>query len=122
MKEKLLTIFNHYEPKTQRNKLCEEFRELQDELHEIYDNDKLSDNLVSEIADNFVLMLQFAYDNEITLEEIEKEMKYKINRQLERLKNNEYIKTFNSSREASKLLNISETSISNCVNGYSKTA
>lgn len=122
MKEKLLTIFNHYEPKTQRNKLCEEFRELQDELHEIYDNDKLSDNLVSEIADNFILMLQFAYDNEITLEEIEKEMKYKINRQLERLKNNEYIKTFNSSREASKLLNISETSISNCVNGYSKTA
>lgn len=85
MKEKLLTIFNHYEPKTQRNKLCEEFRELQDELHEIYDNDKLSDNLVSEIADNFVLMLQFAYDNEITLEEME----YKINRQLERLKNNE---------------------------------
>ena len=37
-------------------------------------------------------------------------------------KNNEYIKTFNSSREASRLLNISETSISNCVNGYSKTA
>jgi len=37
-------------------------------------------------------------------------------------KNNEYIKTFNSSREASNLLNISETSISNCVNGYSKTA
>lgn len=37
-------------------------------------------------------------------------------------KNNEYIKTFNSSREASKLLSISETSISNCINGYSKTA
>lgn len=37
-------------------------------------------------------------------------------------KDNEYIKTFNSSREASNLLNISETSISNCVNGYSKTA
>lgn len=46
MKEKLLKIFNHYEPKGQRNKLCEEFRKLQDELHEIYDNDKLSDNLV----------------------------------------------------------------------------
>ena len=102
MKEKLLTIFNHYDPKTQRNKLCEEFRELQDELHEIYDNDKLSDNLVSEIADNFVLMLQFAYDNDISLKEIKEEMEYKINRQLERLKNNEYIKTFNSSREASK--------------------
>lgn len=37
-------------------------------------------------------------------------------------KDNEYIKTFNSSREASNLLNISETSISNCVNGYSKIA
>lgn len=87
MKEELLTIFNNYDPKTQRNKLCEEFRELQDELHEIYDNDMLSDNLVSEIADNFVLMLQFAYDNEITLKEIKEEMEQKIERQLERIKN-----------------------------------
>ena len=87
MKEELLKIFNHYEPKTQRNKLCEEFRELQDELHEIYDNDKLSDNLVSEIADNFVLMPQFPYDNEITLEEIKKEIEQKIERQLKRIEN-----------------------------------
>ena len=87
MKEKLLTIFNHYEHKKQRNKLCEESRELQDELHEIYDNDMLTDNLVSEIADNFVLMLQFAYDNEITLEEIKREMEKKIERQLRRIKN-----------------------------------
>ena len=87
MKEELLTIFNHYGPKTQRNKLCEEFRELQDELHEVYDNDMLTDNLVSEIADNFVLMLQFAYDNEITLEEIKEEMKQKIERQLKRIEN-----------------------------------
>ena len=85
MKEKLLTIFNNYDPKAQRNKLCEEFRELQDELHEIYDNDKLSDNLVSEIADNFVLMLQFAYDNEISLKERKEEMEYKVNRQLVRI-------------------------------------
>ena len=89
MKEKLLTIFNHYKPKTQRNKLCEEFRELQDELHEVYDNDMLTDNLVSEIADNFVLMLQFAYDNEITLEEIKREMEQKIERQLKRIENEE---------------------------------
>ena len=89
MKEKLLTIFNHYEPQMQRNKLCEEFRELQDELHEVYDNDMLSDNLVSEIADNFVLMLQFAYDNEITLEEIKREMEQKIERQLRRIENEE---------------------------------
>lgn len=87
MKENLLKIFNHYNPKTQRNKLCEEFRELQDELHEIYDNEMLSDNLVSEIADNFVLMLQFAYDNEISLEEIKEEMKLKIERQLGRIEN-----------------------------------
>ena len=89
MKEELLTIFNRYEPKAQRNKLCEEFRELQDELHEIYDNDMLTDNLVSEIADNFVLMLQFAYDNEITLEEIKREMEQKIERQLRRIENEE---------------------------------
>ena len=85
MKEKLLTIFNNYDPKAQRNKLCEEFRELQDELYEIYVNNKFSDNLVSEIADNFVLMLQFAYDNNISLKEIKEEMEYKINRQLERI-------------------------------------
>ena len=47
----------------------------------------LTDNLVSEIADNFVLMLQFAYDNEITLEEIKEEMKQKIERQLKRIEN-----------------------------------
>ena len=87
MKEKLLIIFNNYDTKTQRNKLCEEFRELQDELHEVYDNDMLTDNLVSEIADNFVLMLQFAYDNEITLEEIKREMEQKIERQLKRIEN-----------------------------------
>ena len=87
MKEELLTIFNHYEPKMKRNKLCEEFRELQDELHEVYDNDMLTDNLVSEIADNFVLILQFAYDNEITLEEIKREMEQKIERQLKRIEN-----------------------------------
>lgn len=87
MKENLLKIFNHYNPKTQRNKLCEEFRELQDELHEIYDNKMLSDNLVSEIADNFVLMLQFAYDNKISLEEIKEEMELKIERQLVRIEN-----------------------------------
>lgn len=85
MKEKLLTIFNNYDPKTQRNKLCEEFRELQDELYEIYVNNKFSDNLASEIADNFVLMLQFAYDYGISLKEIKEEMEYKVNRQLERI-------------------------------------
>lgn len=36
--------------------------------------------------------------------------------------NNNFIKEFISSREASKLLNISEKSISNCINGYSKSA
>ena len=69
--------------------MCEEFRELQDELHDVYDNDMLTDNLVSEIADNFVLMLQFAYDNEITLEEIKREMEQKIERQLKRIENEE---------------------------------
>ena len=87
MKEKLLQIINHFGREAQRDKLCEEFRELQDELHEVYDNDMLTDNLVSEIADNFVLMLQFAYDNEITLEEIKREMKQKIERQLKRIEN-----------------------------------
>lgn len=87
MKEDLLTIFNNYNPKAQRNKLCEEFRELQDELYEIYVNNKFSDNLASEIADNFVLMLQFAYDYGISLKEIKEEMEYKIKRQLERIKN-----------------------------------
>lgn len=36
--------------------------------------------------------------------------------------NNNFIKEFISSREASKLLNISETSISNCIRGDSKSA
>ena len=34
-------------------------------------------------------MLQFAYDNEITLEEIKREMEQKIERQLKRIENEE---------------------------------
>ena len=36
--------------------------------------------------------------------------------------NGNFIKEYNSSREAGKLLNISEKTISSCVNGHSKTA
>lgn len=36
--------------------------------------------------------------------------------------NGNFIKEHNSSREAGKLLNISEKTISSCVNGHSKTA
>ena len=63
------------------------------------------------------------------VEEYEKELKTwkkKYPNRAEKIKqydiNGNFIKEHNSSREAGKLLNISEKTISSCVNGHSKTA
>ena len=63
------------------------------------------------------------------VEEYEKELetwKKKYPNRAEKIKqydiNGNFIKEYNSSREAGKLLNISEKTISSCVNGHSKTA
>lgn len=87
MEQKLLKIINHYGAINQRNKLCEEFREMQDELFYIYEIGCDRENLLSEIADVIILCLQFMYEYGYPNEELLKMMNFKINRQLERIKN-----------------------------------
>lgn len=85
MKEDLLTIFNTYGKSHQVSKLLEEVGEF---IETIMNEDK--ENMVQEIADVTVMLKQFQYYYGIEDEQIEEVMKYKINRQLERLndKNN----------------------------------
>ena len=81
MKEKLLQIINHFGREAQRDKLCEEFRELQDEAE-----------LLTEIADVFVLCLQFFYDYGYDEDDLIQEMNNKIDRTIKRIKEGYYEK------------------------------
>lgn len=82
MKEDLLTIFNTYGKSHQVSKLLEEVGEF---IETIMNEDK--ENMVQEMADVMVMLKQFQYYYGIEDEQIEEVMKYKINRQLERLNN-----------------------------------
>ena len=81
MENKLLTIFNTYGKSHQVSKLLEEVGEF---IETVINGDK--ENMVQEMADCMVMLKQFQYYYGITDEEIEEVMKYKIDRQLERIK------------------------------------
>lgn len=89
MEEKLLKIINNYGEEHQRNKLAEEYRELQDELYKFVHNEE--ENILSELADVLVVTLQFmalgGYNFDYLEENIKRKMNFKIDRQLERIKN-----------------------------------
>ena len=81
MENKLLTIFNTYGKSHQVSKLLEEVGEF---IETVINEDK--ENMVQEIADVVVMLKQFQYYYGIEDKEIEEVMKYKIDRQLERIK------------------------------------
>lgn len=81
MENKLLTIFNTYGKSHQVSKLLEEVGEF---IETVINEDK--ENMVQEMADCFVMLKQFQYYYGIEDKEIEEVIKYKINRQLERIK------------------------------------
>lgn len=90
MKDKLLKIIQHYGAVNQRKKLCEEFMELQDELYSTYVlQEDYPDNLLSEIADVLVLIFQFVVDYGFDTTDIKNEMRFKIQRQLDRISEEE---------------------------------
>ena len=87
MKNKLLKIINHYGIENQLRKFNEENFEL---IEAIINTDKFStyiNNIEEEIADNLVLLSQFILYFDIDLDEIEKIFNKKVNRQIERIKN-----------------------------------
>ena len=85
MKDKLLKIINHYGLENQREYLGREYQELQDELYRYVFLGGEAD-LLTEIADVFVLSLQFLYEYGYSSEELIEEMNFKINRQMDRIK------------------------------------
>ena len=92
MKDKLLEIIKHYGINTQLKYIHSEYFELDeaiiqfawnDEIH----NEKYAINCVAEeLADVMVMLKQFQYYYGISDEEIEKIMKEKVDRQIERIK------------------------------------
>ncbi|MBO5843446.1 MAG: hypothetical protein J6Q96_01100 [Bacteroidales bacterium] len=96
MKENLLKIINHYGVVHQQRKLNEEVFELQEaiinrNLHwnydtEIQDMKPLNEHIKEEIADVLNVVEQFIYFYEIDVKELIEIKHYKVNRQLERMK------------------------------------
>lgn len=99
MKENLLKIINHYGVKNQLRKFNEENFELQEAIIHAKYNRVLGisnkpcieavKHIAEEISDCYVILEQFRHYYGISDEEIKKVMKYKINRQLERMEKNE---------------------------------
>ena len=99
MKQDLLKIINYYGLMKQLKYIHSEYYELDEAIiqkeypaiakgHKNDELDRLENNhIIEEIADCLVMLKQFQYYYGIDDEQIEKIMKYKIDRQLERIKN-----------------------------------
>ena len=97
MKEDLLKIIKHYGVNAQQRQLAEEVFELQEtiltrELHWHYDTEiqdirPLDNHIAEEIADVMVMLEQFKLHYGISSEEVTKIFWEKVDRQLERIKN-----------------------------------
>lgn len=93
MKEELLKIINTYGTKNQREYLGKEYQELQDEIYKFINGEE--ENILTKIADVLVLTLQFmalaGYSFDNLERNIKNEMKFKIERQLKRIKDSDEI-------------------------------
>ena len=91
MEEKLLKILETYGLTPQRNKLAEEYRELQDELY-IFINEE-EENILDELVDIMVVVFQFlvlaGYSFEHLEENIKRKLEFKVDRQLSRIERGE---------------------------------
>lgn len=92
MKEDLLKIINHYGPLNQQKYIHSEYFELDEaifdfEYGENQNGKLLRKHIAEEIADIMVMLKQLQYYYKIGDEYVEEVMKEKIDRQLERIKN-----------------------------------
>lgn len=87
MEQKLSTIISHYGLEHQRNKLAEEYRELQDELYKFVNDEE--EDILGELVDVLVVTLQFmvlaGYSFEHLEENIKSKLEFKVDRQLGRM-------------------------------------
>lgn len=95
MEEDLLKIINYYGPLKQLKYIHSEYFELDEAILDCEYNDEYfkakecgyKDHIQEELADVMVMLKQLQYYYGIKNEDIEKVMQQKINRQLERIKN-----------------------------------
>lgn len=96
MKEDILKIINHYDVNNQLRKIHEEYFELDEAIIdykyvEVYKSSPAEkyhkEHIAEELADVMMMLKQFQYYYEIPDKEIEDVMKYKVQRQLERIEN-----------------------------------
>ena len=85
MKEDLLKIINHYGINKQLKYIHSEYFELDEAILNYITRDEDREHIAEELSDCFVMLKQFQYYYGIPDEEIERIMKYKIKRQLERI-------------------------------------
>lgn len=90
MREDLINIFEHFGAKNQRNKLCEEFRELQDELFCFHELDIDRENLLNEGVDTISIILQFLFEYGYDTKDIIDTLQTRIERTKTRVKNGYY--------------------------------
>lgn len=87
MEQKLLKIIETYGLTPQRNKLAEEYRELQDELYKFINEEE--ENILDELVDVMVVVFQFlvlaGYDFNLLEENIKRKLEFKVDRQLYRM-------------------------------------
>lgn len=97
MKKDLIDIFNHFGYETQIKKLHEECVELKTILEKMIQTDNpleiysLVDNFIDEVADNLLLILQFAYGAHLE-DKISERLEFKKNRTKDRIKSGFYTK------------------------------
>ena len=96
MKDKLLEIINHYGIDKQLKYIHSEYFELDESIINYIDDEcnyysqveeSHKKHIAEELADVMVMLKQFQYYYGISDEEIEKIMNEKVDRQLERIKN-----------------------------------
>ena len=85
MKESLLKIINNYGLKHQLKYIHSEYYELDEAILNYIIRGEDREHIAEELSDCFVMLKQFQYYYEIPDEEIERIMKYKIDRQLGRI-------------------------------------
>lgn len=89
MMNRIEFIAQYYGKEHQELKTLEELEELTTELINNIRTEGVSSNTPSEIADVIIMLYQLIYLYDIG-EEVEKEAEFKINRQIDRIKNTKY--------------------------------
>ena len=85
MKEDLLKIINHYGINKQLKHIHSEYFELDEAILNYITRDEDREHIAEELSDCFVMLKQFQYYYGIEDKDIERIMKYKIDRQLGRI-------------------------------------